>query len=221
MNLRLRPFPLVALASLLLNPRECLALDYEKDIMPIFMKKCADCHSTRSEKVKGGLKFDDVAHFQGRFDKNSVVVPGDFDASYLFLTLFRPADDDDAMPPKGEGERLTVEEVKLVLEWITEGAPINGTRGPRGEMPEDMDDLLRDLPPSAGGTAGTAAAGGTGGLAPMAAAQDWTNREGKTIRAALLKVDGEFVFLRMSDGKVHRYPVADLSDESRAQLKTH
>ncbi|MCB1063092.1 MAG: hypothetical protein KDN20_09250 [Verrucomicrobiae bacterium] len=210
----LRPFFFLSATTVLAWPVSGFGLDYEKDIMPIFMEKCADCHSSQSEKVKGALKFDDAEHFQKRFDKNSVVVPGDFDASYLFLTLFRPEDDDDAMPPKGKGERLTADEVKLVLEWITEGAPINGTRGARGELPEDMDDLLKDLPASAGGTAG----GAVGGLPAMAKEQDWTNHEGKTIRATLLKVDGEFVFFRMADGTVHRYPVANLSDESRKNL---
>ena len=194
------------------------AVEYEKDIMPIFMEKCADCHSEKSEKVKGGLKFDDPGHFQKRFSKNSVVVPGDFDASYLFLTIFRPEGDEDAMPPKGKGEHLTSDEVKLVLEWIQDGAPINGERGDRGEMPENMEDLLRDLPVSAGGAVGAAAAG-AGGLPKMGEEQKWTNREGQTIVATLLKVDGEFAVLRMENGVVHRYPIEKLSAESQEKLK--
>ena len=197
------------------------AIEYEKDIMPIFMAKCAECHSDAEGKVKGGLKFDDPAHFHRRFAKNSVVVPGDFDASYLFLTLFRPADDKDAMPPEGKGERLTQDEVKLVLEWIQEGAEINGEKGAEGAMPEDMDDLLRDLPPSAGGTAGATPGEDNSGsdLPAMRQEEDWTNAEGQTIRATLVGVEDGFALLRMANGTVHRYPVNKLSEESRAKLK--
>ena len=122
----------IAILFFLLADQAATALDYEKDIMPIFEKKCGECHSRASGKTKGGLALDYPAHFHARFEKNSLVVPGDWDASYLFITLYRPEGDDDAMPPKGEGERLTPEEVALVQEWITEGAPINGERGARG-----------------------------------------------------------------------------------------
>lgn len=175
------------------------ALEYERDIMPIFEKKCGDCHSRASGTTKGGLALDDPAHFHGRFEKNSVVVPGDWDASYLFITLYRPEGDEDAMPPKGKGERLTPEEVTLVQKWITEGAPINGTRGEKGEMPpeekpEAMAPMERPMP------------------------QEWTNREGKKITATLLSVEGEVALLRLSNGTVYRYPIANLSEESRAAL---
>ena len=178
------------------------ALEYEKDIMPIFEKKCSDCHSKTSKKIKGGLRLDDPEHFQKRFSKNDVVVPGDWDASYLFITLYRPADDEDAMPPKGKGERLTKEEVKLVQQWITEGAPINGQRGKRGKMPEDEEKASPGLPDNA----------------TLPVEQSWTNREGKTIRATALRVEGDVVLLRMKNGRVYRYPVKNLSDESRAKL---
>jgi len=220
----------VALLPVLL-PVDLGAVDYEKDIMPVFMAKCAECHSDEAGNVKGGLKFDDPAHFHRRFDKNSVVVPGDWDASYLFVTLFRPADDKSAMPPKGKGERLTREEVELVMRWIAEGAPINRTRGPRGEMPENLEALLRDLPAhTQEGILGAMSAepgGGERGDETASAPpveEDWTNANGRTLRAALLGVErgeGEggdsHALLRTADGTVHRYPISQLSEESRAR----
>lgn len=177
------------------------ALDYERDIMPIFEKKCADCHSRASGESKGGLILDDPKHLLGRLGKNNLVVPGDWDASYLFITLYRPEGDEDAMPPKGKGERLTPDEVTLVQKWITEGAPILGERGARGTMPEEAEKMTKEEP------------------APAAAPRPWTNREGKTITATLLGVEGDVAILRLANGTVHRYPVANLSDESRAALK--
>ena len=189
------------LSLLLLFAAPVEALDYERDIMPIFEKKCADCHSRASGESKGGLILDDPKHLLGRLGKNSLVVPGDWDASYLFITLYRPEGDEDAMPPKGKGERLTPEEVTLVQRWITEGAPILGERGPRGTMPEE------------------AAPEEPAGSMTASPPREWRNREGKVITATLLRVDGEFAVLRLANGTVHRYPVANLSDESRAALK--
>ncbi len=188
----MKAIPLILLP---LFPPAVSALDYERDIMPIFAKKCADCHSRASGESKGGLILDDPRHLLGRLGKNNLVVPGDWDASYLFITLYRPERDEDAMPPKGKGERLTPEEVTLVQRWITEGAPILGERGPRGTMPEET---------------------ATKPASPQP--REWTNREGASIVATLLRVENGLAYLRMANGTVHRYPVENLSDESRAAL---
>jgi hypothetical protein len=184
------------------------ALDYEKDIMPIFVEKCSDCHSEKAEKIKGGLRLDNPEHFQKRFAKNDVVIPGDYDASYLFVTLFRPPEDEEAMPPKGKGERLTVEEIVLVLEWIAEGAPINGERGDRGPKPENYEALFADLGTRPGPMVGE----------EKAVEEEWTNLEGATITATLIRVEDDEALFRMKDGRVTRYPVAKLSEESRARI---
>lgn len=65
------------------------ALDDKGDVMPIFKAKCYDCHSEEGAKVRGGLRLDDEDYFLKRFSKNEVVVPGDWDASFLFVTLVR------------------------------------------------------------------------------------------------------------------------------------
>lgn len=181
-------------------PASLFSLEYEKDIMPVLVAKCADCHSNESGKAKGGFKVDDPDHLLGRLTKNNLVVPGDWDASYLFITLYRPPGHEDAMPPEGKGERLTPEEVELVQRWITEGAPIKGVTGEKGEMPES-------IPAEPEGMSSTA---------PLPT--EWTNREGKKIIATLLKVEDGKAFLRMPNGTVHPYPVENLSDESRAKL---
>ncbi len=196
------------------------ALDYEKDIQPILMNKCADCHSDEAGKSKGGLKFDDPAHFHKRFSKNSAVIPGDWDASYLFVTIFRPPDSKEAMPPKGKGESLNREEVMKVMQWIAEGASINGTRGEKGTMPGDFDALLADMPGHHLAKKGKAKSETS--LFPKRATpaeEDWTNTEGKTIKAVLVKVEDGKAHLRMQNGKVYKYPVDKLSKESRERLE--
>ena len=110
------------------------ALDYKKDVMPILKEKCYDCHSDKAKKVKGGLRFDDEEHFFKRFAKNDVVIPGDWDASYLFVTVVWPEHKKGAMPPKNKGERLTEKEIRTVAQWIHEGAKIDGEKERGGQM---------------------------------------------------------------------------------------
>jgi hypothetical protein len=196
-------------------------LDYEKDILPILMKKCADCHSAESGKVKGGIKFDDIAHFKGGFgeDGKGVVVPGNWDSSALFVTVFRPSDDDDVMPPKGKGERLNLAEIKLVMQWIADGAPVAGERGPRGAMPERIEDLFLDLPPEMAAKLAKELEVKPEAEKPAPVEADWTNREGRSIRATLLRVEKAEAVFRMPDGREIRYPLANLADESRARAE--
>lgn len=176
------------------------ALEYEDDVMPIFKKKCFDCHSNEAEKVKGGLRLDDPEHFHSRFAKDELVTPGDPDLSNLYFSLTRPRDDDGAMPPEKKGEQLTAEEINLVRKWILEGAPIKGKRGKRGKMPEGEKEADKAPP-------------------PLAKEKEWVNRDGKIITATFLKVEGDVVLLRKKDGQVYRYPIAKLSDKNQAELK--
>jgi pyruvate/2-oxoglutarate dehydrogenase complex dihydrolipoamide acyltransferase (E2) component len=83
---------------------------------------------------------------------------------------------------------------------ITEGAPIKGERGAKGERPEAVDSSM----------------GKPDKATPNP--REWTNREGKAITATLMGVEGDVAVLRLESGKIYRYPIANLSDESRAAL---
>ena len=48
--------------------------------------------------------------------------------------------------------------------------------------------------------------------------RDWTNTEGKTIRATLVEKKGDVVSLKLENGKVVDYPIEKLSAESKAAL---
>lgn len=53
---------------------------------------------------------------------------------------------------------------------------------------------------------------------PVPVYQDWTNKEGKTIRAAFVSRKADTVTLRLENGKNVEYAVDKLSDESKAKL---
>jgi len=48
--------------------------------------------------------------------------------------------------------------------------------------------------------------------------RDWTNIEGKTIRATLVEKKDKSVMLKLESGKTVEYPLDKLSAESKAML---
>ncbi len=224
MNLHPLP-PLLLLCILAMVAPAALALDYERDVMPIFEEKCFDCHSAEADKVKGGLRLDDPEHFLGRFAKNDVVLPGNWDASYLFVTISRPHDSEEAMPPKGKGTPLTPEEILTVANWIHEGAKVGRESGDKG--PDDLkpDGILKfkngalvtetfDASSDASAKPMTKPE-----PAPEQTEREWTNREGTKIQATFQGLEGSNAVLKLKDGRVARYPLEKLSDESQATIR--
>jgi len=193
-----------------------MALDYKRDIMPIFKEKCFDCHSSEAKKVKGGLRLDDEEGFLRRFSKNDVVVPGDWDASYLFVTLVMDRHEKGAMPPQGKGEPLTEKEIMDVAQWIHEGAKIAGQKGEKGDqemLPEKIlkfqnGRLLKEgqhpMP-----------------IVPEPVWDEWTNAQGRKITARFLWAKSNKVGLELKNGKKVDYPIEQLSKQSQELIKKY
>ncbi|MEO0448645.1 MAG: c-type cytochrome domain-containing protein, partial [Verrucomicrobiota bacterium] len=109
------------------------AIDFEKEILPIFEKSCVGCHKApyeengRLKKPKAGLRFDAAWALLTGGDNGKVLAPGDAENSELYWRTTLPEDDDDFMPPKGE--KWTDSDKKLVAKWINEGADFGGWEG--------------------------------------------------------------------------------------------
>ncbi|MEX0715029.1 MAG: PSD1 and planctomycete cytochrome C domain-containing protein [Planctomycetaceae bacterium] len=99
--------------------READAIDFAARVRPIFQAKCVRCHG--DQKQEGGVRFDhrDSA-FQGG-DSGPVIVAGKSGES-LLIERVAAEDEFTRMPPDGEGDPLTKEEIALVRRWIDEGA---------------------------------------------------------------------------------------------------
>ncbi|MBI2480456.1 MAG: DUF1553 domain-containing protein, partial [Planctomycetia bacterium] len=94
-------------------------VDYERDIKPMLMEKCSACHGPL--KQEAGLRLDAAALIRNGGDSGTAVVPGVAGDSLVFQRV--AADNvDQRMPPEGEGERLTAEQLALVRTWIDGGA---------------------------------------------------------------------------------------------------
>jgi hypothetical protein len=104
------------------------AVDFEKDIFPIFSGRCLDCHDTAT--LKGGIGLETFYHAHRPTDTGEAIfVPGDPEKSVIFHAVTN-ADPDKRMPPKGDP--LSPAEIANLKEWIKEGAnwPDDGWRPP-------------------------------------------------------------------------------------------
>ncbi len=105
------------------------AVDFEKDIEPIFAGNCADCHGP--EKQKGKFRVDRLANLlRGGDSGEAAIVRGKPDESFL-LKLIRHEESNLEMPPKGSP--LSPDEIKLIETWIAEGAATPDSYGPETE----------------------------------------------------------------------------------------
>jgi hypothetical protein len=92
---------------------------FESKIRPVLVEHCYPCHSSKAEKIKGGLRLDtrDAARAGG--DTGPAVVPGQPGES-LILDALAHGDDFPKMPPKGKLPDRVLADFRR---WIETGAP--------------------------------------------------------------------------------------------------
>lgn len=90
------------------------AVDFAKDVEPIFREHCHKCHGPKKQKSDFRLDLRSTAL------KGSAIVPGDIEKSRLLKFVSLPVGDEHRMPPEGDG--LSAAEVATLDEWISQGA---------------------------------------------------------------------------------------------------
>jgi mono/diheme cytochrome c family protein len=95
------------------------AVDFQKEILPIFEASCIGCHG--AEKSMGKLRLDSADGIKAKWDADAhLLVVGDPDKSELYERLVLPADNKKRMP-KG-ADPLDQKSLDLIAAWIKEGA---------------------------------------------------------------------------------------------------
>ncbi len=124
---------ILALAALLsvavqaAEPTPQQAEHFEKKVRPLLSEKCFKCHSHDGGKIKGALVLDSISGFlQGGDSGNPAIVPGKPDHGEMMARILS-TDEEEQMPPKGE--RLTKDQIAVLVEWIKQGAPWPGATG--------------------------------------------------------------------------------------------
>src|SRR5688500_13446106 len=94
------------------------AVDFVRDVRPIFERHCYECHGDK--KQKSGLRLDvkSVA-FHGGDGSAPNILPGRAAESPL-IQFITAQDPEDRMPPKGDA--LSAEEISTLTTWINDGA---------------------------------------------------------------------------------------------------
>jgi mono/diheme cytochrome c family protein len=109
------------------------AVDFNKDIQPIFKQSCIKCHSLDNprHKAAAGFRLDNRADAlkggDNAHDKD--IIPGNAKDSVMYKLLFDnvsiEGEDIDKMPKKKKGEEwksLPKEQIELIKAWIDQGA---------------------------------------------------------------------------------------------------
>jgi mono/diheme cytochrome c family protein len=117
------PFALIALVatnSFAAEPSRAQVEFFENKVRPVLATHCYKCHSTQSEKVKGGLLLDSREAVAKGGASGPVIVPGNPEKS-LLIRAISYTDPDMQMPPKGE--KLTEQQIADLTAWVKMGAP--------------------------------------------------------------------------------------------------
>ncbi|MFT5498676.1 MAG: hypothetical protein ACI9TH_004091, partial [Kiritimatiellia bacterium] len=111
---------------------------FETRIRPLLVETCYECHSHKSKKLKADLYVDHIDLIKSGGDTGTAVVPGHPDKS-LIIEAVRYRNPDLQMPPKN---RLSLEQVALLEDWVARGAPWPEEPVPSGGKkvgPKDFD----------------------------------------------------------------------------------
>ena len=117
---------------------------FSDQIQPIFVKNCTACHGGVKAAGNISLIYRERVVAKGK-SKKTCVVPGSPETSELVRRIKLPQDDDDVMPKADHGHKLSDEEIKLIEQWIREGAEWTGHWSFSPLRPEEngIDDFVR------------------------------------------------------------------------------
>jgi hypothetical protein len=164
-----------AVGSLVCAPAHA-ALDFEKDVRPLLAGSCFKCHS--GSNAKKGFQMDKPEEIAKKIGPDGYIVPGKPEGSEVIHRISLPLDDPDRMPPPNRGVKaLSEEQVKVVTQWILEGATVAGAAAPA----------------SAPSTAMPAA--------DPKALHQWKRSAGNPFSAYFVKLDGSNIVLRSESGQ--------------------
>ncbi|MCO6454972.1 MAG: PSD1 domain-containing protein [Pirellulaceae bacterium] len=91
---------------------------FEKQVRPVLVQRCYECHSGKTDEPKGGLRVDSRAALLAGGDTGPAIEPGKPEASLLIDAV--NYGDIYQMPPKS---KLPAAEIEILNRWVKLGAP--------------------------------------------------------------------------------------------------
>ncbi len=97
--------------------RVLAAVDFEKDVAPILIKRCLECHNESDSN--GKLSLSSAERLMGGGESGAVITPGQPQVSLLLQRV-----EHGEMPPEkqGKSQKLSQGEIDVLKEWIASGA---------------------------------------------------------------------------------------------------
>jgi len=95
------------------------SIDFAKQVWPIFEQKCIYCHGPEKNKGKLRMHTEELALDGG--DEGPLYVKGKSEES-LLIKFIITEDEDEVMPPPKEDKKVTEEELRILRQWVNEGA---------------------------------------------------------------------------------------------------
>ena len=125
---------IIAIAIVLVALSGCeKQVSYANDVQPLLDNYCIQCHAVEGEgEAASGFAVDDYDAVMKGTKFGPVVVPGSSMSSSLYLVVALKTDPEIHMPPhhdeslsEGRGFPLSAENVKVIGDWIDQGAKDN------------------------------------------------------------------------------------------------
>lgn len=91
---------------------------FEKEVRPILVSRCYECHSGKAAEPKGGLRLDSREHALKGGDTAAALVPGKPKESLLVSAI--NYGEEYQMPPK---TKMPANEIAVLTKWVELGAP--------------------------------------------------------------------------------------------------
>ena len=120
--LPLRQFAGLLIAAAIAAARADEPVDFARDIRPILIDHCYQCHGPDAAHRKAELRLDLPGTARAKLPSGNIaVVPGDLAASELWTRITHSAPEQRMPPP--EGKPLSAPQKGLLKRWIADGAP--------------------------------------------------------------------------------------------------
>lgn len=96
-------------------------VSFSRDVLPILSTRCFACHGPDAAQRQAELRLDLETDAKLEHSSGVPVVPKDPDGSTM-LSRINSEDSEEVMPPPETGQTVSVEERKILREWIAQGA---------------------------------------------------------------------------------------------------
>ncbi len=97
-------------------------IQFNRDVRPILSDKCVHCHGPDKSKRKADLRLDREGSAFAKLESGGfAIVPGK-PAESEVISRITTKDEDDLMPPKKSGRVLSQDEIKILTQWVKQGA---------------------------------------------------------------------------------------------------